>query len=235
MATERTVISKVYTKESFLEMIIENYKDYIKNMVLKFQKYDDIINKYTMELYNFKSMKDLDETYIEILSFLRTEGENIFRMKGVSFIKECRDVLSSKFKLLRSGLKTSGTNAQYYFNQEAFQFFIDHINQINWSMISNDVYSNGLILEESFTEVMDEMFMAYNFHEFKSSPTIYYCDPLVVLLDDCFKQLIDTMTRLKTLAEESRSSHLTLIIAREALDIMIMVYASIKTISEVRE
>ena len=226
---------KVYNKESFLTSVIENYKDYIKNMVHKYQKYDDVLNKMTTELYNYNTLKSKDEQFIEILSFLRTENENIYRMKGVSFIKEGRDVLSSKYRLLRSGLKSAGSNAKFYFNQEVFQFFLDHIDQINWSVITNDVYSNGLIIEETFEETMDEMFMAYEFHDFKSDPTIYYCDPLIVLVDDSFDKIIKTLDKMKVLAEESRSSHLTNIIAREALDLMIMTYTSIKTISPVEE
>jgi hypothetical protein len=88
--------------------------------------------------------------------------------------------------MLRSGIKSTGSGAKYYFSQEAFQFFMDHIDQINWSVITNDVYSNGHIIEESFTELMEEMFMAYSFHEFKQEPSIYYCEPVVVMLDKCF-------------------------------------------------
>ena len=225
---------RVYEKESFLEMIVENYKDYIKNMVFKYQKYDDVLNKAIPKVYGYDFLKEMDESCIEIVSFLRTESENIYRMKGVSFIKECRDVISSKYRLMKNGIKSKGTNSQYYFSQETFQFFLDHIDQINWSTVSNDVYSNGILIEETLEETMEEMFMAYSYHEFKSSPTIYYCDPLLVLLDKSFETILETLEKLKKLAEESRSSHLTIIIVREALDLMIMVYASIKTISEVQ-
>lgn len=231
MATVEVSDKKKYKKESFLEVLTENYYDYIKNMVYKYQMYDTILNEKTFALYqNPSMMKTLDDDVIEMISFLRKESENIYRMKGIAFVKECRDLVTSKYKMLRSSLLASGANAQYYFNQEAFQFFKDHISQINWGAISNDVYCNGYIIEEPFNVLMDEIFLAYTSHKFSEAVTTYYCEPLIVVIDKSFGELIEVLNKLKSLSEESRSSHITTIISREALDLLIMVYSAIKTI-----
>jgi hypothetical protein len=77
---------------------------------------------------------------------------------------------------------------------------------------------------------MDEMFLAYTSHKFSDAVTTYYCEPLIVVIDKSFGELIEVLNKLKSLSEESRSSHITTIISREALDLLIMVYSAIKTI-----
>ena len=120
---------------------------------------------------------------------------------------------------------------KYRFHEDVFQFFLERMSSINWDDLSKNVYDQKYMqTKDDITTVMEKLFNDYHIDKFKKKPEIYDCDTTISKIDSSFSLLYETFEMLKDISEKSKSSLVSSMIVKEALDIMILTYVCLSTI-----
>lgn len=216
-----------FQKETFLEATVENFSDYIKNMVYIFQKYEDIMSIISLKTYN-KVTKFDDPIFTKFLSFLLGESDNIYIMKGVSFTSDCISLLGSKKMTLQNGIKNKMIDKRFWINHDLISFLLSTLNSVkNDSLFENTTYQRFLKYD-TISSMMKSMFDEYK--GFEGEKELVNSDFILETISFVFNELKVTFSKIKEISEKSKSIQQTNIVVRESLNIIIITYAVLSNI-----
>ena len=127
-----------YTKETYIEVIVENFHDYVNNITFCLQKYVDMVYNNIPNLYEEMKASDCKNKICnDVVSFLYAESENILLMRCRSFIYQSIELIKNKFANLAEQLNEDKRNdVVYLFSEDGFFFFLKELDNLyddpNW-------------------------------------------------------------------------------------------------------
>lgn len=223
--------NEVNDKEDFLEETVENFHDYIQNLIYSMQKYVNNINKAIYMYIKRENMKNMNPEFTDINAFLFSESENIMMMKCLKFVIDSSQMLLSKFRLLTTKISDpKNVNYRYGYSSKGLAFFKSSIRSIDFEKLTGNTYgraedNNAKMFD--FTGYMTSCYEFYNKMKFDTDVRDITGEELLLILNEQFNDIHATMIDLKHLAEKSKSPIVSSMIAKEAINLMIMVYRTV--------
>lgn len=211
----------------FLQEIISNYDDHIRNIVFKLQKYSDVLlgelNRVSTPDNNFRFDNKL-------IGFIICESDEILKNKILATGIEIQTMQSQKYTNLMC--KIGETDGIFYAPDDIYQHFFDKYKDVNWHIHFyqnyNDSVKNPLMY--NFTEIFNQHM--YECERYVDSYQYIKYDKNILLLHikechDIFNKTINTLIKLM---EESPSSYRSAILMDDMLRCMVITYICVSKI-----
>ena len=224
-----------YTDETFIEIAVDNFSDFVVKSLTSLQSYTNVLQFKNPGVYSkivhCVNHNDEEDAFIR---FMMAENENIFCLKATGFAIEITDLVMRKYEMLLRQINYEGKNVTYNMSTEAWKFFNSEIDTINWQRIRMEEFFTDKSLEEllQFDQYLEDR---YNFYKektktFKKDDHDIDKDRMLYVLDNGFLKITSCMLHLKEIAELTRELAKSFIIIRQILDLIVLTYFIMKTI-----
>ena len=221
--------------EDAIKAAIENYGDFIQNLVFDLSKYEDLLTQYIPALFEATQKPDpsVDNAFLKMAGFLFSESENMYMLKSTQFIRQAEELLNKKYTVIRTLIIKEGKENRFTFCENVFNIFSHHMVNIDWDRISLNIYKEKELSD--FDKPIMKYFLSKKEECMKAiaSETKYMLfegTDLIKIIDNSFFIIQKSFARLRGLAENSSCTYVSETIVKEVLDIMVLVYACFKTI-----
>lgn len=222
-----------YTDETFIEIAVDNFSDYVVKSLTSLQSYTNILQFKNPSVYSkivhCVNHNDEEDAFIH---FMMTENENIFCLKATGFAIEITDLVMRKYEMLIRQINYEGKNVTYNMSTEAWKFFNSEIDRINWQKICMEEFFTDKSPEEllHFDQYLEDRYNFYKDKTFKKDDHDIDSERMLYVLDNGFLKITSCMLHLKEIAELTRELTKSFIIIRQILDLIILTYFIMKTI-----
>ena len=220
-----------FREETFLENIVGNMDDYIRNLIYDLQRY--INNTYVSMPDIFMSIKDVeDDRMRRALHFLSVESENIVKQKGLMYAIDAHTLIDNKYLRLVKAIKKA-KNDTFNIYMDSFDFLEQFQSNINWKDLKLNIYAKD---KKHINEILDltthmeskfDYFFDIKFEDTRKGVTK---DELIDIITDAYKKLIETLEHFKSINESSTSMYLTINSCRKITSILVLACYIISTI-----
>lgn len=236
-------MSELYTKENFIEVAVENFHDFINNLTFSLQKYVDMFYNTLPELYE-ETMCDSGtfphEHCKEMSSFLYSESENIISMKCKTFIFQSINLIQNKFdKLSENIMDDSNKDTVYAFSEEGYFFFLKEIESVDWGTLNDHRYyeKNKHSINEmcQFDDYMSKRLEVQKMNTFTDEKIKCNRRQLLVYLQTAYTKLIDTLHKMRKIADESTNLYDIVIMTRKVINMLVVTYVAVRYIEIIDE
>lgn len=223
--------------EDPIKAAVENYGDFIQNLVFDLSKYEDVLTHYIPALFEATQNPDpsVDNAFLKMAGFLFSEAENMYMLKSTQFIRQAEELLNKKYTVIRTLIIKEGKENRFTFCEDVFNIFSHHMVNIDWDRISINIYKEKELSD--FDKPIMKYFLSKKEEYLKSvgAETKYMLFEgvdLIKIIDNSFFIIQKSLIRLRGLAENSSCTYVSETIVKEVLDILILVYACFRTIQK---
>ena len=223
------VESVLYKEENFLDLLIGNFYDCIRNYIYNFQLYIDALHT---NVSNTLDTKIENNKINQLLSFIVNEHENIIKYKGVAFANEVSELLRRKYNSMYEFIKDNDETVSYGLSSLACDFlnnFQDELVQLEidrYSKKTHEEISNTYNL----TDYMESEFSRYKNFNFNDTNEICSKEQTLTLFNSIYMKLSVSMTQLRISCANSTSMYYTILTCRKIISLMMLLYFVLKTI-----
>ena len=128
--------------EDAIKAAIENYGDFIQNLVFDLSKYEDLLTQYIPALFEATQNPDpsVDNAFLKMAGFLFSESENMYMLKSTQFIRQAEELLNKKYTVIRTLIIKEGKENRFTFCENVFNIFSHHMVNIDWDRISINIW-----------------------------------------------------------------------------------------------
>lgn len=219
---------RLQKEQKELDEIMGNFKDYIYNLVFSLDRYASSIygslNKVYTQILKGKSEKEC----VKVASFLYGEADNIIKMKELNFVIESINLLTKKYDMMLTRIvREQNPNVVYEFSVTGLKLFINAVDNINWNKISFNIYNNDETKKDElykFSDYLQFVMDDYNNKHLEEEKSIKEKEDIIESFKKLNENLNAILNRLKSLAECITSPAVGALIAREMINIMVLVY-----------
>lgn len=219
---------RIQREQKELNEIMGNFKDYIYNLVFSLDRYASSIygslNKVYSQILKGKSEKEC----VKVASFLYGEADNIIKMKELNFVIESMKLLTRKYDMMLTRIAgISNPDVVYEFSVTGLKLFTHEVENINWNKISFNIYNNDETKKDElykFNDYLQFVMDDYEKKHFEAEKSVKTQEDIINSFKKLNENLNAILDRLKVLMENVSSPAVGALIAREVINIMVLVY-----------
>jgi hypothetical protein len=231
---------EVYKKENYVEVAIENFHDYIDNLTFSLQKYVDMFYNTLPDLYEeTRTTTHHNKKCQEMSSFLYAESESLVSMKCKHFIYQAISVIQNKFDRLSTDIIEDDEVRTFKFSEEGYFYFLHELDRVDWSALSDRKYhdKNNHSIDEvcKFEEFKTKKLDILKMNKFTDDKITYNNNQLLIPLQTAYTKVIDTLHKMRTIADSSSNLYDIVMITREVINILLITYIAISYIEIIED
>lgn len=226
-------MSEVFKKETFVEVAVENFHDYVVNITFSLQKYIDMFYNTLPELYDeTRKTNGIHAKCCEMSSFLYAESENIISMKCKTFIYQSITLIQDKFdKLSENIMEEENKDLLYAFSEEGYFYFLKELERVDWNSLNDHKYheKHKHTVREmcQFNEYMTKKLDIHKMNTFTDEKIECTSKQIMIYLQTAYTKLIDTIHKMRRIADDSKNLYDIIIITRKVINILLITYVSV--------
>ena len=219
---------RIQKEQKELNEIMGNFKDYIYNLVFTLDRYASSIYGSLNKVYSQMLKGKSDKECMKVASFLYGEADNIIKMKELNFVIESINLLTRKYDMMLTRIvREQNPDVVYEFSITGLELFIHAVDNINWNKISFNIYNNDETKKDElykFNDYLQFIMDDYAEKHLDAKKSLKEKEDIIESFKKLNENLNAILNRLKSLAEGITSPAIGALIAREVINIMVLVY-----------